>query len=257
LSRLTIGISDVPDLSDARFESLVTAAYEVLASELARQRRYPVRFWNFIPGIRAAMPSAPERYIVFNAGRFHAFEAWFGGAFRRAVPTASAVGIRGRVLFIHCLAADNPGRAVENPRQRPAYMYSARYGPLPPSFARATVVGPTHSARVLVGGTASVRGEDTVHTGDIGRQTRETLDNLAALVAAACGAQLEEGRVSWEWLSRFRSLRVHVLRPDDGRYAEEAIRSHFPRLESLELVHAELCRGDLLLEIEGVADAAS
>ena len=80
--------------------------------------------------------------MVFNAGRFEALSDWFGGPGRLpdSLPAASAVGHDGDDFAVHCLLLSRPGVAVENPRQVPAFRYSARYGPRPPCFARATVV---------------------------------------------------------------------------------------------------------------------
>ena len=59
----------------------------------------------------------------------------------------------------------------------PSYRYSRRFGPRPPCFARATVLhlGAAGDAPlVLVGGTASIRGEDSVHVGNVRGQVLET-----------------------------------------------------------------------------------
>ena len=65
----------------------------------------PYRIWNFVPQIQAVALDG-DRYMAFNAGRFAAFADWFGDLdeFPRAMPTASAVGIRGSTLWIHVLA---------------------------------------------------------------------------------------------------------------------------------------------------------
>jgi enamine deaminase RidA (YjgF/YER057c/UK114 family) len=209
-----------------------------------------VRLWNHIPGIRRTNAQGLDRYMAFNAGRFAACSEWFGSpdAFDRLLPTASAVGHGGTDLVVHLLAADAPGTAVENPRQVPSYRYSRRFGPRPPCFARATTVrwedddrGPT----VLVGGTASIRGEETMHRGDLPAQARETFDNLAALARAA-GA---------DGLAAFESLRVYYVHQADRQTIERMTAEAFPHLADVEYVKADLCRPDLLVEIEGVARA--
>ena len=143
--------------------------------------------------------------MVFNAGRFAAFADWFRAPqsrsaaqsapvfdrarFHRDIPTATGVGHAGDDLIIHALASALPGRPIENPRQRAAYRYSRKYGPLPPCFARATLVpGTADSQRsLLIGGTASVCGEASVHADDLVAQTAETFRNLDALICAAGG----------------------------------------------------------------------
>ncbi len=140
---------------------------------------------------------------------------------------------------------------MENPRQVPAYKYSRRYGPRPPCFARATrLAQPIDGAWwLLVAGTASIRGELTVHVGDVDAQTVETLDNLDALLAAA-----EARRATSAARARWRSLRVYVVRPDDLAVVRDRIEARYGPVPDIEFTQAELCRSDLLVEIEGIAE---
>jgi enamine deaminase RidA (YjgF/YER057c/UK114 family) len=149
----------------------------------------------------------------------------------------------------------DPGRPVENPRQVPAYSYSTRYGPLPPCFARATVVpdpGSACDARLLVGGTASIVGEDSRHDSDAARQAIETFANLAHLLAAATGRPAggvdEQGP-----LDAFTDVRVYVVRVEDAARVRELVRSRFSPDARVEFAQADLCRRELLVEIEGLA----
>jgi chorismate lyase/3-hydroxybenzoate synthase len=150
------------------------------------------------------------------------------------------------------LATDAAGAAVNNPRQVAPYHYSQRFGPLPPCFARATRVA--SSGLLLVGGTASVRGEDSVHIDDLVSQCRETYVNLAALVSAAVGKKLTPSVKLPRLLSAFRDLRVYHSDRVHAREIEQSVRTSFPNLGRLEMLHADLCRAELLVEIEGIAD---
>ena len=233
---------------DADFEFSAAEVYAALAGVLsARPDRHPVRFWNHLPDIRRTNHQGLDRYMVFNAGRFAACSEWFGSpdAFDRLLPTASAVGHGGADLVVHVLAADAAGRAVENPRQVPSYKYSRRFGPRPPCFARATAVNwaGDNSTTILVAGTASIRGEETVHVGNLRAQAQETFDNMTALVRAA-GA---------EGLGAFEALRVYYVHEADRRAIERMVGEAFPRLADIEYVRSDLCRPELLVEIEGVA----
>jgi chorismate lyase/3-hydroxybenzoate synthase len=221
-----------------------------------------VRLWNFIPGILEPLGELPHRYMVFNAGRFAAYTRWYRhrDRFDRYVATASGVGHAGEDLVIHCLAARSPGMPVENPRQVAAYRYSARYGPQPPCFARATRLDARGARSLLVGGTASVRGEDSLYAGDVAAQIEETLRNLAAVAAAGAVAARPAGAADEARegeLERYRSLRVYHVRDEDLPGIRAAVAASFRRLELLELVSADLCRPELLVEIEGIADLAS
>src|SRR5689334_16668075 len=153
----TLTIADAEMLPAEALEARVADGYRALGALLTRHERHAVRFWNFIPSIHAQVADGRDRYMVFNAGRFHAFSDLYGSAqlFARALPTASAVGIDQGPLVLHALGDSVAGTPLENPRQVPAYAYSRRYGPLPPCFARATLTErEPGDHRLLVGGTA-------------------------------------------------------------------------------------------------------
>ncbi len=252
---VTARVAGVPDLTPAQFEQQTFEAYVAIAEQLAAgAHHYPVRFWNHVPFITDPADAGRDNYMVFNAGRFRAFSDWYGGParFERDVATASATGHWQNDLVVHCLATDAAGTAVNNPRQVAPYHYSQRFGPLPPCFARATRLAA--SKLLLVGGTASVRGEDSVHIDDLASQCREAYVNLAALVSAAIGKKLMPSVKLPGLLAAFSELRVYYPDRAHEREIEQSVRENFPNLRGLEMLHADLCRAELLVEIEGVAD---
>jgi chorismate lyase / 3-hydroxybenzoate synthase len=260
----TLAFARIPDaasLDALDLQRCTVHAYESLAASLApRSARYPVRFWNFIPSLNERLGDGLDRYMVFNAGRFAAFTKWYGAPpeLTRQVATASGVGHFGDDLLIWCLAARQPGRPVENPAQQPSYTYSPRYGPLPPCFARAMIVKAPHgTSMLLVGGTASIRGEESTGIGQLPRQTLIALQNLAIVAKAACvttdRGPLTVNGDSCTWLARYRHLRVYHARREDRAALQRLITPRFPNVSDVEWLHAPLCRPELLVEIEGVA----
>ncbi len=240
-------IARATGMSAAELAGAVQGVYGAIAQALGhRSARHPVRFWNHIPDIHAQMGEGMDRYMAFNMGRYSAFCRWLGSekAFGECVATASGIGCEGEDLVIHALAGEHAGVAIANPRQVAPYRYSARYGPRPPCFARATAWG----EMLLIGGTASVRGEDSVHVGDLDAQLEETYANLRALVAQAAMTT----RQAWD-AAGMRSLRVYIPRGELAGKIERSVLATFPQVEQLELVRAALCRRELLVEIEGVA----
>jgi hypothetical protein len=237
----SVRVSEARGLTREAFQEATARAYRQIRSELtAAGAVHPVRLWNHIPGIHEPLGDGLDRYMVFNAGRYEALSDWFGGdqAFDTRVASASGVGHQGRDLVIHCLASDRAGQAMHNPRQTAPYRYSRRFGPLPPCFARATRIHDGRKPLLLVGGTASILGEESVHLSDLARQTEETLINLAALAP----------------LAGYRHVRVYF--PDPQRLDElrRLLDGAFPAADRIEWVRADLCRSELLVEIEGIAE---
>lgn len=234
----------VRDLDDTPMRAAVGDLYAAIARALTARGLFPWRFWNYLPEIGRPATIGANRYQVFNAGRCDGLRAGFGEAFPANAPAASAVGHAGASLIVDALAGRAPGVAIENPRQISPIRYSQRWGPLPPCFARATLLPaplPGDDERcALIAGTASIVGEDTMHAGDLARQIDETIANLAALAHELGGAH-------------FRELRVYVAREHDAGAVAAAFAAAWPRLERLEVATADLCRAELRLEAEGVA----
>ena len=257
---VSVRVADAASMESADFTSNTTRAYELILDSLNQLPGFSlIRVWNFIPRILDPLGPTPQRYFAFNAGRFAAYERAYAtkDAFSRMLATASGVGHFGSDLIIHGLASNDPSSPVENPRQVPAYRYSEKYGPLPPCFARATRVDASRGPWLLVGGTASVRGEESRHDDDLEAQTAETLVNLAALVAVAesgsCEAESsidERNRL----LGRFRHLRVYHRQREYSAFIEKRLPREFPGATTIEVSMADLCRPSLLIEIEGLAE---
>ena len=259
-------VADARLLAPEAFGEAVRTCYARLLGAVDDLEMFPVRIWNFIPGILEGFGSLEHRYMAFNAARFLAYEHQYGSAseFPKVLPTASGTGQASDDFLVHCLASTAPGTPVENHRQIPAYQYSERYGPKPPCFARATVLAQEDVGRLLpglgrrvllAGGTASIRGECSTHAGDLGAQLQETLLNLAALVEGASGGAASEP--AKPALDGFRHLRVYHPRLADRAQIAAVVGAQFGRLETLEYAVCDLCRSELLVEIEGVAEIGS
>ncbi len=248
-------IAGATALGPGELEQAVRDTYKRIILRLrASGASHPVRFWNFIPRIHERL-GGRSRYIVFNAGRFAALaganaDTPDGSGNGRSFPTASGVGYDGEDLVVHCLGATRPGEPIENPRQIPAYRYSARFGLHPPCFTRATSLA-IESGRppaLLVAGTASVVGEDSRHPGDLNRQLEETFANLDALLGA-WRARIPEHLLNGG-PPDLASLRAYYVREGDREVILAAILARYPRIGVVETVRADICRPELLVEIE-------
>ncbi len=240
----SVRIPGVTMMNAAEFRAAALAAYRAIGrSATPQDERHIVRMWNFIPAITRPIGEGLDRYRAFNLGRFDGLVEWFAGtaAFERTLPTATGVGHDGDDLYVHALSLPLAGIPIENPRQRPAFRYSAAYGPRPPCFARATRVCLDGREHLLVGGTASVRGETSMHAGDLAAQLEETFTNLTALLAEVDATPADLSHAV-----------VYVSRPDDLPVLAAAIALRLPGAV-VEFVRADICRAELLVEIEAVA----
>lgn len=252
--RFTLASVTIPNavaLEAGVFADRVTAAYQAIESTIAEgDHAHVVRWWNGIPGIHDRVDAGRDRYMAFNAGRFAAMRRRYGDAsLADEAPAASGVGIAGDAVVIHALAAAEPGQSMQNARQRPAVRYSSRFGPLPPCFARATLSkSATQTPTLFISGTAAILGEETVHLGELDGQLAVTLDHIQKLIAAANIAP------SGEEPAHVDSMRAYVPRNEVVPQVSARLAEEFP-MAAIEFVAAELCRRDLLVEIECIASA--
>jgi chorismate lyase/3-hydroxybenzoate synthase len=203
------------------------------------------RIWNYVPQINA-VTDGMENYQRFCRGRSLAFEERFGGEFERALPSASAVGMAKGPLAVAFLAGRELPRHFENPRQTPAFKYPPRYGPRPPSFSRATVVAVGAERHVFISGTAAIRGHASVADSDLDGQLACTLENLDLIGQSAGVGPGLGGSAGWR-----RSIKVFLRRPADLGFAQSRLGRDLLRPgDSVSFVRADICRSDLLVEIE-------
>ena len=206
-----------------------------------------LRVWNYFADINAET-GGTERYRQFNAGRQQAFIDAQRSAFDGS-PAACALGMHGGPLTVYFLAGRQSPVAIENPRQVSAYRYPDTYGPRAPTFSRAAVADVGGGRSVLfISGTASIVGHESVHLGDIRRQTEESLANIEAVRGAAevrSGLAFPAGELIYT---------VYVRHPDDMAVVREVFERHVGPGSSAArdaiYLNADVCRAELLVEIE-------
>lgn len=207
---------------------------------------HPFRVWNFIPQINRGSGDE-EVYKKFCVGRQSAFDEIHIA--QQQFPAASALGHHRQGAAIYLLAHKRPGHHHENSRQQPAYRYPRQYGPSSPSFARATSLALKRRPHLFISGTASILGHETRAAGDLQQQITVTLDNLNYLrdkFASSINSEAEP----------FTALRVYLRRAEDYQAANNQLQQTFPGAR-LNFLHADICRGNLLVEIEAACHGTS
>lgn len=215
---------------------------------LVREQKTPHlwRVWNYVAHINEETHGL-ERYRQFNLGRYDAFvqaQQETGGQ----VPAACALGVREGPLSVAFLAGVSPVVSLENPRQVSAWSYPSVYGPRAPTFSRAALAYPVGQEALFISGTASIVGHETVHSGDVAAQCQESVRNLEAVVHEANRVKRSARPFSVQAMDH----RVYVRHADDIGAVQRTLQ---PLLGGAPVVfvHADVCRADLLVEIEAHA----
>jgi len=237
---------------DARSEAgALLRATEIAYQEIfdvlnETEHRHLIRIWNYLPDINA-QAGDDERYRHFNSARQTAFRK-SGRATMGTVPAACALGSpAGSPISIYFLAARKPAKMIENPRQTSAYNYPPKFGKHSPIFSRACVWGEPGAGNLFISGTASIVGHETIHRGDVAAQTRETMINIGALLDEA-NRVVGAARYSLEGLQ----LKVYVRKPSDLAAIEATLSQLLQSAADIVYLQADVCREDLLVEIEAV-----
>jgi chorismate lyase/3-hydroxybenzoate synthase len=203
----------------------VTRSSYLHLDHLIRRLGYPywLRAWNYLGDITVGEGEG-ERYRRFNAGRYSA--VGLSSGIEQNLPAASALGMEENAesggFVLCCLAGKKPGAQALVPNGR--------------------------GAQLLVSGTASIVGHESLHLGDPERQLEETARNFEALVDAAMRADVGRARAA---SVRLESLKVYLRNSADYERLIPRIRSLFAVENEPLVLRADICRRELLVEIEG------
>jgi enamine deaminase RidA (YjgF/YER057c/UK114 family) len=173
-------------------------------------------------------------------------------------PASTGIGMDGRDLAFGCLALDTQRKDVfllplENPQQTPAYAYHPRYSPKSPKFSRAMAFVMGTYVTVWISGTASIVNSESCHLGDAAKQTEQTLDNIERLISAE-NFTFHGVKGAGATLTDLAKVRVYIKRPQDYPACRAVCERRLGAVPVIYVV-ADVCRPELLVEIEGVAFA--
>lgn len=219
------------------------------------------RQWNYVEqifGIRQVDGHRRQNYQIFNEARAEYYAKY------RTVsgfPAATGIGTAFGGVTIECMAVacdeEIKTIAISNPKQTNSYKYSQEVlkgepqkssrQNQPPQFERARLMTNGVSSRLFVSGTASIIGQETIGIDDVEMQTRVTIANIQSLVSE------ENLRAHYPELDivpeKYAYVRVYVKNTEDIPVVK-AICLGYYRNVPITFVRADICRADLLVEIE-------
>jgi len=223
-----------------------------------------IRTWLYLGDI-VGPEGETQRYKELNRARTDFFEGIpflqkhvppaFDGAL---YPASTGIGMSDREVMMGCvaLASDRDDLLLlplENPRQTSAFDYEKHHSPQSPKFSRAMGIVGRETTCTLISGTASIVDSETKFLGDVEGQTQQTLDNIEALIAPdnfsrygveGAGATLDD----------LVFVRVYIKHQEDYEKTRAICEQRLGELPTIYAV-ADVCRSNLLVEVEGVAFA--
>ncbi|NNC23973.1 hypothetical protein HKX42_09010 [Salinisphaera sp. USBA-960] len=224
--------------SPAALEAAALTAYrELFALQTKLGFAHLQRVWHWLFDVIGG-EGETQRYRSLCRGRAQAVDE-----VNIVLPPATGVDSARPGLRIQAILGCQPITPIENPRQVSAYRYPREHGRRAPAFARAAETQLGRSRYLLISGTASIIGHRTYHAGDVRRQTREAVANIAAVIGAASRSTAARG------LDGLAGARGYVPRAADAEIVAAELRALMPKVP-ITLLQAELCRPDLSVEIE-------
>jgi hypothetical protein len=212
-----------------------------------------VRQWNYIENI-SQFEEEYQNYQAFNDSRshFYAREEWSAG-----YPAATGIGTQSGGVMVELIAFVGEGlinMALDNPLQIAAHTYSqvVLLGAIDPCFGQRTtpkfergrMIGVPDRLTIYISGTAAIRGESSHIAEDVMEQARITMENIDYLISPQ--------NLPVEGVERtYKLLRIYVKNPGQMEQVRTYMKANYPDILKI-YICADICRDELLLEIEGV-----
>ncbi|MFI3294621.1 MAG: hypothetical protein R3Y19_01220 [Rikenellaceae bacterium] len=244
---------------EAQSREVFEKLYSILEAEQMAVKNID-RQWNYIEHITRCEHDL-QHYQVFNDVRseYYSHTEWTSG-----YPAATGIGTVAGGIIIEIDAAtlrNTRTVALDNSLQIAAHEYSKSVllgeatQKSTPKFERAraivyqSIFG-DREAMIYISGTAAIRGELSLLDMGIADQTRITLENIAYLIGLE---NLEKHGIEPQRLPVLKYMRVYLKYAKDFVAAREVVSRIHPTIPALYVV-SDVCRDELLIEIEGLAE---
>ncbi|MBT4556089.1 MAG: hypothetical protein HOB18_12710 [Nitrospina sp.] len=249
-SEMVFGSINFRETKTDGLDKLAFRAYKEILSFLDRiEFPFLARCWNYFPDINLES-NGIERYKLFCSGRHEAFLKKYQ-SMHGYLPAASAVGSQSGPLTINFIAARNcTGEHIENPRQVSAYKYPTSYGEHSPSFARATYIDWGESKYLYVAGTASIIGHKSCHIDNPLLQLQETQENLDSLLNHS--RYLLNRNAEKVDIADATVIKTYMRDVESLPLVKKLMEERETGAQSRLYLVGDICRKELLLEVEGV-----
>ena len=249
-------VSSVAESSGRAFSQLLIAF-----NQLGIGFNNIVRQWNYVEQI-FEMDQIDDKfrqnYQLFNEARGEYYSKYRNVS---DFPAATGIGVDFNGVTIECVAvvSDEYQKtvAISNPNQLNSYKYGQvvlkgepqknKTGNQPPQFERARLLTNGQISRLFISGTASIVGQETIGLNDVEKQTRVTIDNIELL---ASEFNLKSHCPDLDIFPyKYAYVRVYVKNEEDLPTVKAICKEHFGNVP-ITFVKADICRDDLLVEIE-------
>ena len=223
------------------------SAYDFEVSDIVRQ-------WNYIGNI-VSYKDGKQNYQEFNDARslYYAKGDWHNG-----YPAATGIGSTDGIIVGGIAFKKRRGEGVypiDNPLQVAAHIYSKKVLidnaadaiKSTPKFERAKLIESANGVCCFVSGTAAIRGEESVDPNSASMQTIKTIENIEHLVSK--DNLVRFGCKPYDL--RYAFFHIFIKNEKDYDEVRAIVEKAYPQVPALYSL-ADVCRSELLVEIEGI-----
>lgn len=243
------GIQDNPNTTIREQSQKVFILFQEILDQEQMCISNIVRQWNYIANI-TQMEGSFQHYQIFNDERTHFYdqEEWAAG-----YPAATGIGMQSGGILLSAIVCSRPEQIIPlvNPDQLDAHVYSQKVligekdqkkqEKTTPKFERAKLLQQckNEQVQIFISGTASILGEQTMFPDDVVKQTKQTIKNIQRILKN-------------DYLHFTPQLAtVYIKNKSDFEKVKQVCVNIYNQLPTLYL-HADVCRSELLVEIEAL-----
>lgn len=222
-----------------------------------------IRQWNYIEQITEKIGvdgKKSQHYQIFNDVRSKYYRL---ADFVNGYPAATGIGMNFGGISIDFIAAKSENKSsvigIKSPVQVDAYNYTeavlkencAMYDfcRTTPKFERAKLFFTSEKKWIFISGTAAISGQDSADQNSVEYQTEMTIQNILQLVSVK-NIQQQGINITEDPIINY--LRIYVKYKKDMPVVKQICNRYFDGTPVVFVV-ADICRPELLVEIEGQA----
>ena len=199
-----------------------------------------IKIWHYIPQLLRKYKNNKTNYSLFCDAREVIYKKYHNNL---SYPAATVIGIEGKKLIMYFIAANcETYNALENKRQVSAYDYPQDIFFEKPMFSRAVnfSIEQDQSSKIIISGTASIKGYQSMHPNNIAKQLDESLKNY---------------KIFSDIKNKLNVCRIYVSKEQKSniKIIEEKLDNYFKK-NQYALLYGDICREELLIENEGISD---
>jgi enamine deaminase RidA (YjgF/YER057c/UK114 family) len=224
-----------------------------------------IRQWNYIENITNytdQIDGKSQHYQIFNDIRSQYYQ---NSNFVTGYPAATGIGTNSGGVVIDFIALKGNENIlispIKSPVQTDAHKYShevlapnimhSNLRETTPKFERAKLISSGKNTTVFVSGTAAIKGENTIPDSDVTVQTKVTFENIEKLTS---DQNLSIHGLILPYKEKSLSLiRVYVKYETDIVAVQKICESSYKNIPCI-IVQSDICRDNLLVEVEAVYD---